>query len=96
MELGVAPGPLLVSPVLGLESLPGLETGHVQLEETEQTPELLQRVLQRSASQQEAVVGSEAGQHLVQLRLVVLQPEENEKINNKTMLDQTQLRLAHL
>ena len=95
MEPGVAPGSLLASPVLSLEGFPGLDTDHVQLEETEQTPELLQRVLQRSASQQEAVVGREAGQHLVQLRLVVLQPEENEKINNKTMLDQTQL-LAHL
>ena len=95
MELGVAPGSLLVSPVLGLEGFPALATGHLQLEEAEETPELLQRVLQRGASQQEAVVGREAGQHLVQLGLVILQPEQNEKINSKTMLDQTQL-LTHL
>ena len=81
--LGVAPGSLLASPVLDLESFPGLTTGHVQLEETEETPELLHRVLQRSPSQQEAVVGSEAGQHLIQLGLVVLQPEENEKMTIK-------------
>ena len=80
MELGETLGFLLVSPVLCLECLPALATGHVQLEETEERPELLQRVLQRSASQQEAVVGSEAGQHLVQLGLLVLQPEQNEKI----------------
>ena len=49
MELGVAHGSLLLSPELSLEGLPGVDTGRVQLEETEQTPELFQRVLQRSA-----------------------------------------------
>ena len=78
MELGVAPSSLLLCAVLSLEGVAGLDTDRLQLEETEETPELL--VLQRGPSQQEAVVGSEAGQHLVQLGLVVLQSEQNQKM----------------
>lgn len=80
MELGVAPSSLLLCAVLSLEGVAGLDTDRLQLEETEETPELLQGVLQRGPSQQEAVVGSEAGQHLVQLGLVVLQSEQNQKM----------------
>ena len=75
MELGVALGSLLVSPVLSLEGFPAGDTGLAQLEETQQTPELLQRVLQRGPSEQEAVVGVNGGQDVVQQRVLVLQSE---------------------
>ena len=76
MELHIAGGSLLRRPVLGLEDLPGLDVLDVgQLEVAQQTPELLQRVLQRSPSEQEAVVRVNGGQDVVQQRVLVLQSE---------------------
>ena len=77
MELDVASGSLLRSSVLRLKTLPGLDTINVQLEEAQQTPELLQRVLQRSPSQQESMVRVDGGQDVVKERVFVLQPGEN-------------------
>ena len=76
MKLPVAGSSLLRAPVLSLECFPGLDTVHVQLEETQQAPELLQRVLQRGPSQQEAVVRFDGRQGLVEERVLVLQSEQ--------------------
>ena len=77
MELDVASGSLLRSSVLRLKTLPGLDTVNVELEEAQQTPEFLQRVLQRSPSQQESMVRVDGGQDVVKERVFVLQPGEN-------------------
>ena len=77
MELDVASGSLLRSSVLRLKTVPGLDTVNVELQEAQQTPELLQRVLQRSPSQQESMVRVDGGQDVVKERVFVLQPGEN-------------------
>ena len=76
MKLHVAGSSLIRGPVLSLESFPGLDIVHIKLEVTQQTPELLQRVLQRGPSQQEAVVRFDGRQGLVEERVLVLQSEQ--------------------
>ena len=54
------------------EIFPRLEL--VRVQKMEQTPEFLERVLERGAGDQESLVGVEVDERLVKERVVVLQP----------------------
>ena len=74
MQFRVSSGPLLGSAVARLKHLPGLDIVHLELEVAQEAPQLLQRVLQRGARQQQPVVRVNSRQHVVQQGFFVLQP----------------------